>query len=380
MHASTPHISVINVIRGFAITGIIFANILWLSGYLLLPLEAQHQFSSTLLDKSLLFFNNVFIRFKFYSLFSFLFGVGFSILLARAQNSPDKSFYFSYTTRLFILFIIGWANAMLLIHGDILRLYAIIGLVMLLFKNMSDRNLLKLSIIAFFMPVIIGLSASLNLYYFDPAHYFTFSPKATIYIFQHGSWHDYLFSNFERTQNYLANNLTSRRFFKILGLFLLGFYVGHKKIFHHLDTYIPAIKRLLPWAWGISLTNNIIYTLWDNQMSSVVKELVYIISVYPMVFTYIITLIYLCRKSEGGKIKDAFANVGRMSLSNYLMQSLLANIFMLWYGLGMAAQLHIYDYYLISVFILMIIFIFSHYWMKYFRYGPAEYLVRYMVR
>lgn len=368
-------IPILDILRGFAISGIIFANILSMSAYPNLPYKLQLSVSSSHLDQWLYNLTDIFIKYKFYTLFSFLFGLGFSILLARAHS--HHNFIRTYIVRLTLLFIIGWLHALFFFASDILRMYAIVGLFMILFKDMSDRNLLISSLIALCIPVIIGIFETFKIYHFDPTIFFPYSPKKALIAFQQGPWSDLMSSNYDRALHYLANHLTSRRFFKILGLFLLGFYVGRKHIFHHLQEYLPGIKRILPWAWGISLTTNIIYAQYSANMKPVFRELLYIISVYPLAFTYVITIIYLCRYSKNGKIAQSFSSVGRMSLSNYLAQSILASFFMLWYGFGLAGRLHIAGDYAIGLLIVIVIFMFSYYWMKYFRYGPVEYVMHY---
>ncbi len=276
-----PHLVILDILRGFAISGIIFANILTLGGYRDAPLDVQLYLSSSFLDQWLLFFHEVFLRYKFYTLFSFLFGLGFAIFLAR--NDTQQKWIRVYVARLAFLFIIGALHAWLFFDGDILRVYAMTGFCMLLFKDLSDRNLLIAALMILFIPFIIS-----------------------------------------GYPVYFTSYLSAALFFKILGLFLLGFYLGRKRVFYRLNNYMSAIKRILPWAWGISLITNIIYVIFNLDMNPMVKELAYALSVYPCAFTYIITIIYLCRNQQEGKIAQSFADVGRMSLSNYLAQSILA--------------------------------------------------------
>lgn len=368
------HIAVLDVLRGFAISGLIFANILALGGFKDASSDVQAYFSAHLIDQWILFFTDVFLRYKFYTLFSLLFGMGFSILLARAQN--NQQFVRAYIIRLFILFSIGWLHALFFLDGDILRIYAIAGFCLLFFKDLSNKKLLMCALISFSIPVLFSIIEHFDIYYFNPTVLFAYSSEQTIDAFQQGPWSLFIASNYERTLYYLADNLTSRRFFKIFGLFLLGFYLGRMQLFHQIKDHTLLIARILPWAWGFSLTTNILYTMFDSDLSPIARELFYIISVYPLTFSYIITIIYLCRNLQGGKIARWFAAVGRMSLSNFIAESVLAGFFILWYGLGLAAQLHVREYYLIAIMILMTIFISSQYWMRYFRFGPLEYIVR----
>ncbi|MCK4826790.1 DUF418 domain-containing protein, partial [bacterium] len=112
-------IDFIDILRGFALLGILFNNILLFSGYDFIPLQNLRQFSTFDLDTQLWEFLDIVITGKFYTLFSILFGVGF--YLQWSKKSHD--FLKVYRRRLFILLIFGFLHS-LLWFGDILFLYA----------------------------------------------------------------------------------------------------------------------------------------------------------------------------------------------------------------------------------------------------------------
>jgi len=116
--ASSERIPLLDALRGFALCGILVININGFSGFyylnsigeaeaLLGPGAATVKFLTTLLAEG-----------KFYSIFSFLFGLGFSLQLARAEGSPE--WLQRYARRLRVLFLMGLAHAFLLWSGDIL--------------------------------------------------------------------------------------------------------------------------------------------------------------------------------------------------------------------------------------------------------------------
>lgn len=369
---------IIDVLRGFAVCGILFANINWINGFYLSPADSQAFYASGFFNETLLFLSDVFTKNKSYTLFSFLFGLGFSILLSSSLRLNHPHFTRYYIIRLGILFIIGTLHAAFFWFGDILRLYAIVGCFMLLFIPLSNKNLLRAAFISLTIPFFIGILNSLELYYFDPAIFISYSPQETVQILQQGPWDAFLHSNFERVLYHITDNLFSKRFFKILGLFLLGLYVGRSGILTQLTGYMPKIKRLLPWAWLFSISTNLLYVKYvgDENRNPALTEFIYLFSVYPLVFTYVITIIYGFRNIMQSKVAQYFSAAGRMALTNYLGQTVLLNLIVLWYGLGLAAQLSMSVYFAIGLGILLFQFIFSYFWLKHFPYGPMEYAWR----
>ncbi|MEP6713196.1 MAG: hypothetical protein ABJA37_12300, partial [Ferruginibacter sp.] len=132
---------ILDILRGFALLGVMLDNLFGFTGWGFLT-PAQRQVLPTWHADAILAFSELsFVNGKFYSLFSLLFGIGFSIILMRNQQkgiNPLKIFY----RRLFILLIIGAGHLFLLWEGDILFLYALIGMLLPLFRKCSDKTLL----------------------------------------------------------------------------------------------------------------------------------------------------------------------------------------------------------------------------------------------
>ena len=84
----------------------------------------------------------IFVDGKFYTLFSLLFGIGFSIIIRNAERKKADGFRIFYR-RMVLLFIIGFMHLMFIWSGDILMLYALLGMLLPLFRRMSDKGLLR---------------------------------------------------------------------------------------------------------------------------------------------------------------------------------------------------------------------------------------------
>src|SRR5438105_6657617 len=136
----TERIEVVDVLRGLAVGGILIGNMQWFSGYGMVPaaLEAQ----TPLIDQVTHFLVHFFVEGKFYSIFSFLFGFGFALQIARAEERGDTKASL-FKRRLFWLLVIGLIHGALLWAGDILSVYAWMGFLLLLFRKKSDESLLK---------------------------------------------------------------------------------------------------------------------------------------------------------------------------------------------------------------------------------------------
>ena len=123
-------IEIFDILRGFAILGIIFNNILYLSGYAFIPFDDLRQFPNFQLNENIYQFLDIIITAKFYTLFSILFAVGFYLQFSKHRKDPID-FLRTYRRRLFILLLIGLIH-ILIWFGDILLIYAMIGFVFIL--------------------------------------------------------------------------------------------------------------------------------------------------------------------------------------------------------------------------------------------------------
>src|SRR5918993_1219319 len=133
-------IEILDVLRGLAICGILIGNVQWFSGYGMMPESVAQQ--SPVADRITHFLVHFFVEGKFYSIFSFLFGFGFALQIARAEERGDRTASL-FKRRLFWLLIIGLLHACLLWAGDILSVYAATGFVLILFRKKTDRSLLE---------------------------------------------------------------------------------------------------------------------------------------------------------------------------------------------------------------------------------------------
>lgn len=135
--SSDERSEILDILRGFALFGVMLDNLFGFTGWGFLPPDTKQALPTWTADAITGTLEQVFINGKFYSLFSLLFGVGFSIILERNLQrgiNPLRVFY----RRLFILLGIGAGHLFLLWEGDILFLYALIGFSLPLFRHLRD--------------------------------------------------------------------------------------------------------------------------------------------------------------------------------------------------------------------------------------------------
>jgi uncharacterized protein len=140
--SADDRIELLDVLRGFALSGVLLANMTWFTGTTFMPPELVAERPLAFIDGILEYGLRLLVRDKFITIFAFLFGLGFAMQLIRAQERGTRVERV-YVRRMFALLAIGVAHGMLLWEGDILVFYALMGFALMLFRNASDRMLLR---------------------------------------------------------------------------------------------------------------------------------------------------------------------------------------------------------------------------------------------
>ncbi|WP_028865841.1 DUF418 domain-containing protein [Psychromonas aquimarina] len=368
----------VDMLRGFALIGILFANILWYSGYLDSPVSVRGDLLNTsIFDEAVLFLTRLLVHGKFYFIYSFLFGLGFYILYSRA-NSRYPSFSRYFIKRQLILFLIGCIHAVFIWWGDILRYYALIGLVLLLLKNWEPEHLLKLSLALLLTPLLLDIvnalwSISLNL---------SFAPESNksvlLSLYQQGLWFD---ANFDRMLIGLQGNINSGRLLRIMGMFIMGYYFGQIRFFTESTRSSLLQKRLMIFAVLVALPLGLIKTgasYYDYGFSkmnaTLVKEFLYVISVTGMSLGYIALIAYSGNYLQQTLVGRWLQTLGRVPLTNYILQSIIG--YVIFQGFGLFAEVPLFQVYMLSLVIIAVQLFLSIEWLKRRKMGPVEELWR----
>ena len=364
---------VLDALRGFALAGIILANFpefsLW---------TFADPASWSPLDRVVRALQYFFIDGKFYTLFSLLFGIGFSIQLDNADQRT-RTFY----RRMSVLFLIGLLHLLFMWSGDILMLYAAMGMLLPLFHRLPARKVLVAAGIFFVLPV---LSDAIFPHLADPLEtaYWRLCDRYGITEANFGTWlrdidgygdmHRFLrMGAVERMWEFVS----SHRYFKVLGLFLLGSLIGRHKIYADLTAHRKLLRKVLTAGLAIGLPVSLLYTYLSMEGGSMVlRDISYLLSVYPMGLAYAAGFCLLFERRPESALWKKFAATGRMACTNYLGQSVFGILIFYGIGLGLGAGVDLLVTELIALGVFAFQIIFSGIWLKHFRFGPVEWVWR----
>lgn len=379
---------ILDALRGFALLGICLANFPEFSLYTFQPAEVTAAMPSAAIDRVVRFIQYLFIDGKFYTIFSILFGIGFSIIIANAERKGANGFKIFYR-RMSVLALIGFLHLMLLWSGDILLLYAIAGMLLPLFRRLSDRMLLAVSALFIFVPVLIEWStgmAQISLSAWASDLQWHYCAKYGITEENFGVWlrdarsyagvFQFLIQGaFERMWEFLEGH----RLLKVLGLFLLGLYIGRNRIYAGLACHRKEIGRTGTISLLVGLPLSVVYA-WDSvsghPFGDTVASLLYAVSVVPMGISYMAGMAWLFMKYETSGMWRYIAAPGRMALTNYIGQSLIGILLFYGIGFGWGASVGLGTTELIACGVFVVELLCSLAWLRYFRYGPLEWIWR----
>ena len=343
----SERIEILDVLRGFALLGVLLANMSTHSGYFFLSESSQLALSTASADSVIMWIMHFLVEGKFYSLFSLLFGIGFALQMKRS-NVSNTNFSGRYRRRLFILFIMGLMHAAFFYVGDILTVYAITGLFLLLFRNASDKTLLRSALILIILPIIQyaifwGIALSGNAAPQPPA-----DPSAPRFFdqlilqYQEGGLSDII-------QNNIGGLIFGRypdlfftgRFFRVLAMFLLGFWATRKMIFANLQENRLFLRKVMTWGAVIGIPLNLVLAMmmetnayYGMEPKGIIQPIVYAFGVPALSLFYAAGICLLYTSKSNQKLLNFFSPVGKMALTNYLMQSVICCFIFMNYGLG----------------------------------------------
>jgi len=362
----------VDVVRGLAIIGVLIANF---TGYTdeQVPQVILNSISSPL-DIALSKINSIFFEWKFMTLFSILFGYGFGLLMSSIEKKNMNVNVF-FIRRMFWLFVIGFIHTSFW-WFDVLHLYALSGVFLLFFRKSSTRTVLYGAV--FFMIIFPFLTSWVLKGNPDT---FTEADGLQIYEqFKNGNLIELIKANLTGYYKLFVVSFTEiHDVAETFGRFLLGYYLLRIDFFDSIENK----KRLYRKTLLITLPFSITYLVVRWMM---VTERVSIVSVYwePFIklgivctsMVYAIAIVLAFHSYKNNRIFIFLKSMGKMTLTNYLIISAI-NIFVLYgIGLGMLGEITMHVIWLLAAASLLFEAFFSLWWLRRFRYGPAEWIWR----
>jgi uncharacterized protein len=387
-------IQILDTLRGFAIFGILMVNMLWMSAPVGISLT-EYALWDTPLDKTVEFLISFLFEGKFYVLFSMLFGYGFWLFLQKTNDgaSPVKV----YAWRLVLLILFGVAHIVLLWPGDILFFYGILGLFLLLFRNKSNRSLIKWALALLIIPLVL-LGAMALLFHFGMSNphaaeaiesamdeqnaVFVALIEKALRIYPTGSFSEIVNIRLEEYTTLLTGAIIM--FYpNVLAMFLVGFYAGKKQLLKDLETHLPFFRKMVIWGLATGLLAGLAYAwlkmatnLGTPSLESVLAMAMNAFGGPILSLGYASAIVLLAHNGWMKQCAVWLAAVGRMALSNYLMHSIIAALLFHSYGLALYGKVSIWQGALLCLAIYAIQIPLSILWLRQFRFGPFEWLWR----
>jgi uncharacterized protein len=378
--STSERLEFIDSLRGFALFGVFWANLLIFSGIEYMTDQGRASLFTSRLDSIALFLEQFFIENKFMGLFSFLFGISFWLFLSRvrARGSATSLFY----RRIFWLFIIGAAHGWLLWCFDILRFYALWAVLLPLFVRTAPRRLLSIALMTSIL--IPALVAGLRVWISTPSGSATDFDAIALTAFSNGSYRAALLANWKYDW-YLTLSISQISYqVAIFGRLLLGLYAARTLALGNLNSDRTLLRTVLLVGGLVGMLGSTISAghfftgSAIGPLLSFVRRFVVESGQLGLTLAYAAGMALAFLTIRGRPLVRLLAPIGRMALSWYLLQTVFGIWMFYGFARGPALMGKVGPALVMTLafvgFVIQIVF--ARAWLKWFRFGPAEWLWR----
>ena len=387
--ARSDRILSIDVLRGFAVLGILVMNIQSFSMIGAAYLNPYSYGDLSGANYAVWFLSHLLADSKFMTIFSLLFGAGV-VLMASRREATDRPAAGIHYRRMFWLIVFGLLHGLFLWYGDILYAYGICGLVIYLFRRRSPRFLM------IFGMLVVGVGSLLTMFWQVTLPYWP--PEAIEQVevewwapppeevqgeldAYRGEWSEQQVVRaptaiFMETNHFLIETMWRAGGLMLIGmaLFKLGvFGAGRSRRF-----YI----RMTSLGFGFGLPIVVFGVLYCNDHAWDVRSAFFGGSQFNywgsllVAAGWIGVVMLLCQHAGWDRTKGTLAAVGRMALSCYLLQTIICTTIFYGHGLGLYGSVSRVCQALIVVAVWALLLVFCPFWLQRFRFGPFEWLWR----
>ncbi len=363
---------IVDIIRGFALAGVLIANFTSYTEQNL-PSGILDSISSPL-DKTLIRINTVFFEWKFMTLFSILFGYSFGLILTSLNKKNINPTPF-FIRRMTWLFVIGFIHT-LFWWGDVLHLYAICGILLVLFRKARIRTILSCSILfMFIVPPFISF-----LFQSQPSYFTDDNIRLLYEQYRYGDTVDVFRANtILYYKAFIVTGADLRDIVETLGRFLFGYFLLRIGLFENAETKPRTFRKVLLITAPFMIAYFIIRWLSLEAMIStkgVFLQLFMKAGILSTSCFYASLLVLLFVSAKQNKFFSTLQVLGKMTLTNYLLISAILIILLYGIGFGNLGTLSMHVIWIFAFAWLIIEIAFSIFWLHKFRYGPAEWIWR----
>lgn len=376
----------LDVLRGFALCGVLMGNLLWLYTVRFAAPPPQHE---TMLDGIALYAFGLLVEQKAMSLLTLLFGFGFATILVRAAARGERGTGV-FVRRLVVLFVLGWCHVVLVWWGDITWAYAIAGFGLLAFRRTSNAARLLCGLVLAIVPYAVWVALDggrIALLFMDQSDRIG-QVLGLLATARDGSYVDAI-----RTHVVFALAWQAPMFVQfypgLVGRFLLGYVAGAQRWFErdgadHLVLFrrlalggvaigLPCAMLVVTAGGRVDLTGVVGF-----ELRPVTFAILYTLQQLALAVAYIGIVVLLVQRPRWRRMLGIVAPAGRMPLTTYVLQSVIATTLFYGRGLGLtppgaAGCLAI----ALAIFAAEVAI--AHAWLRYFRFGPLEWVWRSLV-
>jgi uncharacterized protein len=384
--APASRIVEIDMVRGFALFGVLLVNMYNFGADSIAWNSQVGQLAFAL--------KRVFIQSKSWSLFAMLFGFGFAVQLKRADARGFRILPV-YLRRLAVLFALGAAHA-LLFDGDILMLYAELGLALLLVRRLSTRGLLVLGVGLMLVYPMTRLASVPGQPEEPEEVQSVVEARAELEWARHtdvyatGSLAEVAADNASAIPADPLEDIDSPESgLAAFAMFLLGFSVGRSGVLRDIPGHVTCIARVRNWGLSLGLAamaaERILaatagYAVFRPQQAGpgaqLAGDLVFAFGTPALALGYAATLVLAAETPLGRAVLAPLAVVGRLALTVYLTQTLMFSTLFYGYGFGQVFRLGPVGVTAWAVMIFSAQVVACRWWSKRFRFGPVEWMWR----
>jgi len=403
-------IGALDVVRGFALLGILFVNMRFFA----MPLGLYEQWlpaeDATTLDVLAHWFIKIFCESKFYPLYAMLFGMGL-VLQRTSALKRGRAFVPLYLRRLAVLFAIGLVHAILLWYGDILVVYSVAGLTLLCFARATARSLITVGVVLIGLTTVVIALVALVIPPTVPAD------AASVPILTEGTPLARLFETFQDTEHpftgpadprwmayeteaYREGPFVQALGFRamsyvgsivtvyilggvglhVLGMFSLGAGLMKVGIF---DPDKRALRRRLALAGllvGLPLVvvGAFLPLAVAGAGGEVPRDVLQCVGGSLMSLGYLAGVILLVQGGRFVRLTRTVASAGRMGLTGYLSETLLVTGLMYWWGFGLFGTISPAGEVGLTLVAYAAVVLISTLWLRVALFGPLEWAWRWL--
>lgn len=374
---SKERILAIDALRGFAVMGIMLLHNIEHFNYYSFPKAGSPLLAS--LDKHL--WDMLFFLFsgKVYAIFALLFGFTF-YLQNHNSEKRGEDFRNRYMWRLVLLLGFGFINASFF-PGEILVLYALLGFVLVPVRHLSDKTVMWIAFFLMLQPLEWGKVIYALIYPEANPQQMIYSLGDVYPQLKGSSWWEMVKANFVTGQLASLNwAWCYGRVCQTASLFMIGMLLGRKGLFRLTDETRGQVMGFwlrtgfyaLPCAVLLYYLKDFIYSQIGNPFLKASMETIWN-SWYNLAFMLVMVsaflLLYWVNK---GKVQQILVPYGKMSLTDYITQSVIGSFIYYGYGLEMHRYCGTTLSLLIGIAFFLLQLAFAHWWFRHFKRGPLE--------